>query len=279
MNKIDQLKSDIAELEAQIKVDAESKEYLAEPLTEAKKQLAELEGKPAPKKTTRDKLGAKKGGSADWQKEAVSLGIKYVAKKKVDVLAEIARVKGGGEPKETPAAKPTSSKLDKTKEVNILKGKMKLVKVSPTEWKIDLDKKGQSFNGGKISKIADKYNVVVSHKTIGFESFEEAVKHLETELYSGVLGDMIDEKVNKAKAAKISNDNPINTTKSLKNEKDALKNKIDKDGITKTEATKNIDELVGITKVIKNGLDKKKDKLAFLKDLVKVITKMIKELE
>jgi len=136
----------------------------------------------------------------------------------------------------------------------------------------------QSFNGGKIQKVADKYNVVLTHKTIGFTSFKAAVSHLENELYTGVLGQMIDEKVEKAKKAKERNQNPVKIDKSLKKEADAVKNKA-KDGVSKSEAEESIDDLVNITKYIKNGLKKKKDKIEFLKDLSKMIIKMIKDLE
>ncbi len=244
----------------------------------AKKKLAELEGKEKPTKKTikkaEPKKTKKKNELSGWRKEAKDLGIKYMMRKKVDVLADIEKTKGGS--KETPTK--TSSKLDEKAAENTLKGKMKLKKVSDTEWRIDLDKKYQSFNGGKIKKIADLYNVEVSHKTIGFKSFEEAVKHLEAELYQGVLGQMIDEKVEKAKRARELKANPINTTKSLKNEKEAMANKIKEKGITKAEATKDIDELVGITKVIKNGLESTADKKAFIKSLIVSLQKMLNEL-
>ncbi|RLD57127.1 MAG: hypothetical protein DRJ01_14265 [Bacteroidetes bacterium] len=166
----------------------------------------------------------------------------------------------------------TKTEISENDDTITLKGGMKLKK-NPSGWIVRTSK-----GTGTIKKDNGKYNVTLTHTTKGFNTFKEAVKHLETELYQGVLKDMIDEKVENAAKAKERAKNPVKINETLENTAEAVKNKAEK-GVTKAEAENSVDDIVDITKSIKNGLKSKKNKIDFLKTLMKTIEKMLKALE
>ena len=245
MEKIKELENKIATMKEGL-VDEESRKILTPIIAKAEKQLAELKAKQGEKKDTKKTV-------TGWRAEAKALGINSWGKKKVWVLEQIEKAKSGKGKETKKETKPEHKTISEEHDSIKLKGDIELKRKSDTRWEV-LSKKmknGKSLTTGNITKEDNgTYTVFIKHATSGFKTFKEAVEHLETELYQGVLKDMIDEKVEQAKKRKQSKENPLSVDKSLKDEVKTIKNKVEDKGITKKQADNSADELIKITKVI-----------------------------
>jgi len=115
--------------------------------------------------------------------------------------------------------------FDENSKSHKLKGSIILEKTSENMWMVSKSK-GESKDTATITKENGKYNVILTHQTKGFDTFEEAVKHLEYELYEGVLADFIDEKKNKAEARKKYKE--LNFVEAISKDADSIEDKADK---------------------------------------------------
>jgi len=252
--------------------DTEMIGVLEEEISKLEKEIAEDKKKPAPKKAPVKKAKV----VAPHFAEAKALGINTFGKKKDWILAEIEKKKNPTHPKA-----PEKKAFKEEEKVHKLRKGFVLTKTEGQEkWTIN-ESNSKAELKASISKVDGKYNVSLNHTTKGFESFDDAVKHLETELYQGILGEFIDSGVKKAKRSKDyveKNPDGLSVKKSLDNEADILKKKIDEKGVTKKEVKEIKKPVVSIIETIKGGLSKAEDKKDFIKSLIKELTAILNSL-